>query len=287
MLQRLKDVWMRQTDPARAETWPYVAPVSVRKMVLLDPIPLLLPDAKLMVLFSAKSACTSVVIWFLNHLGHAKAARDYANWPHFYRNEVYYKSKAFRHAWGTPLREYRLVKVMRDPFQRAASSFRHLVRHIEMDPSVGAFLQRDDLEEKGLSFDEFLRFLEASDVSAVNPHYKLQRHPIEDRLRVRHLINVSQEDLFARLNEVERDVGLPVTDFSALAWIHEAQDGRGVPYFESDEDISGRRFMRNEAYHGPWPSPGTLLTAEARSRIARIYAADVQGLTQPAGRGAR
>src|SRR5262245_41835151 len=58
-----------------------------------DPRPLILPQRRMIVVFSPKSACTTVVIWFLHQIGHSKAARDYASWPHRYRTEVYYKTR--------------------------------------------------------------------------------------------------------------------------------------------------------------------------------------------------
>jgi hypothetical protein len=47
--------------------------------------PLLDPQGRFVVLFSPKSACSSVVIWFFHVLGLDHEARAYDEWPHQYR----------------------------------------------------------------------------------------------------------------------------------------------------------------------------------------------------------
>src|SRR6185437_13167032 len=77
--------WQKANKVARH--WLSAATGGSRLAPLLQdaPRPLINPDARLVVLFSPKSACTTVVMWFLHHLGHGQKARDYATWPHHYR----------------------------------------------------------------------------------------------------------------------------------------------------------------------------------------------------------
>jgi hypothetical protein len=247
------------------------------------PRPLIHPAARLVVIFSAKSACTSVVIWFLHHLGDADAARDHFRWPHRYRGQVYYKSPLYRSAFELDLENFTVVRVVRDPFDRTVSSFRHALKTSLADTHVPRVLGRSDISRDGLSFAEFLDFLEGSDLTTCNPHFLIQRHPLEDKLPVRHLINISTEDLFTRLNEVEADIGLPRTDFAALAWLHQVDDRRTrhdrrqrrAEERVHVDDVYTHRFTQEVARRGPWPSYGAFLTPLARERIARLYAADI------------
>lgn len=249
------------------------------RLILQQPHPLIDPRSRMIVLYSAKSACTNVLIWFLQHLGHADAARDYHGWPHQYRDQVYYQSLLYRQAAAArDLKTFTVVKVVRDPFKRAASSFRHVVRHSVLRDGIARKLRDTQIEKHGLSFASFLDFLEATDLTQCNPHYSLQHHAIEAKLPVKHLINVSKEDLFGRLNDVERDLGLTVTDLTQSPWIKKLEER----HHQADADLGDAetvyrlRLTREQALRGPWPSYDTLLTPTARERIARLYATDIE-----------
>ena len=79
--------------------------------------------------------------------------------------------------------------------------------------------------------------------------------------------------MFTGLNAFERSLGLPPTDFPALAWVHELQATR-VPH---SVDLGGDPYRlvltRQQALQGPWPKG--LITPEARARLERLYAEDL------------
>jgi hypothetical protein len=247
------------------------------RLLWTDPRPLIYPRKRLIVVFSPKSACTSVVIWFFHHLGHSAAARDYSSWPHRYRTEVYYKSALYRRAYERDLSKFSLVRVVRDPLERAVSSFRHVQKGGLADKEIARALGRNDMSTAGLSFSEFLDFLEHCDLNTCDPHFRVQRHPIEDRLPTRHLINASAEDLFSRLNEVEADLNMPITDFSTLEWLqkinrkHRHNEAPVAP-----ADAYNHRFDREAARNGVWPPYSAFLVPLARERLARLYARDIE-----------
>jgi hypothetical protein len=203
-------------------------------------------------------------------------ARAYHPWPHRYRIDIYYRSAGYRDAVSGDLTGFKLLRVARDPFDRAVSSFRHALRFGVADRDFAALMDRKDVAEAGVSFRDFLDLLERLNLRTCNEHFRLQRHPVEDALPVSHFINVSREDLFARLNQVESDIGLPVTDFDELKWMHRLQANRS----RSERDVFtidayALPFTRVQARDGPWPSYDALLTPAARERIARLYAADI------------
>ena len=238
--------------------------------------PLIHPEARMIVIFSPKSACTSVVIWFLHHLGHAERARQYSEWPHHYRAQVYYQSSLFRDACNLDLTNFRVVRVVRDPFDRAASSFRHAQRSGVADDAFAKLLGLSDAAHKGVSFCDFLDLLDRLDLTNCDEHLRLQHHPVEGRLQLTHLINISIEDLFERLNMVEADLGLPITDFTALDWLTDLDRRRRR--FNGAIDVADAYTMpltRRQAQRGPWPNYHALLTQAARERISRLYAADI------------
>jgi hypothetical protein len=249
---------------------------ELNRLLCVGPRPLIDPRKRLIVIFSPKSACTSVVIWFLHQLGHTNAAQDYARLPHKYRVHVYYKSKLYRQAFKEDLSTYSMIRVVRDPFERAVSSFRHIHRNGSADELIAGVLKRN-ITTEGLSFSEFLDLLEACDLNTCDSHYRIQRHPLEDRLSARYLINASAEDLFQRLNQIEADLKLAITDFGALEWLHSVDVAHSHKTAASPPaDAYTRRFSREDALSGSWPTYAAFLTPEARERIARLYATDIQ-----------
>jgi len=238
--------------------------------------PLIHPTGRFMVVFSAKSACTNVLIWFLTQLGQAKAARDFHVWPHEYRETVYYFSQLYRDAFRSGLEDFKVIRVIRDPFERAASSFRHVVRFDLADREIGRKVGARSLEQDGLSFSEFLSFLERTNLRTCNLHFSLQHQALEERLGVDYLINVSREDLFERLNQIESELNLMSTSLKDDPWVKELQShNRPVGECMKGEEVYTTRFTRIAARTGPWPRNEVFLTDEARERIAKLYAKDI------------
>ena len=280
-LPLLNGVWrglaQRLGFAARSDAPPPGAESGLGRLLWTDPRPLIHTPERMIVVFSPKSACTSVLIWFYHQIGHYKAARDYGSWPHNYRTEVYYRSRFYRRAFQRDLSKFSLVRVIRDPFERAVSSFRHAQKGGLADAAIGKALGRRDMATAGLSFAEFLDFLAKSDLRTCDPHFRIQRHPIEDHLPTAHLINASTENLFTRLNQVEIESGLPLTDFTKLEWLrklnpsHTHAEAKVVP-----ADAYNHRFTREEAGSGTWPPYAAFLTPAARERLARLYAIDVK-----------
>ncbi len=235
--------------------------------------PLVDPQRRFVVLFSAKSACSTVVIWFLHQIGLAEAARRHSGWPHHYRQQCFYERADYRAARET-LRpgQAAVLRVVRDPVERAASSFRHALglgyAREPIQRSLGI-----DTERVGLSFEQFIDFLETEDLARCDPHHRRQRHPLERLRPADTVINASRQDLFDGLNAFERGLGLPHTDFASLAWIHELQAGRAAHSVDWPQDPYTSVLQPDQARQGPWPRG--LLTAPARARLERLYADDL------------
>lgn len=249
--------------------------------LLKNPLPLIDPHNKLIVLFSAKSACSSVAIWFFSIIGHLKAARDYDEWPHNYRMDVYNVSALRRRALADDLASYRVVRIVRDPYDRVTSSFRHAMNTGYADAAIAAKIPEFDPKARRMSFSRFLDFVETEDLATCNMHHGLQTHPIEAVMPPAHVINITREHLFTRLNEVEEALGMPRTDFPGIAWIHDLSERREVPKAVFDGDVAMLPLTHAQATSGPWPEAHLLLTPAVRERIARLYATDVARYGNP------
>jgi hypothetical protein len=268
-------------EPSAVTLAPFTPPPDVTskigRLLLNGPLPLIHSEARMIVVFSAKSACTNVAVWFFHHLGHAKAARDFNPWPHRYRIEVYYRSELYHHSLKQDFSGFKVVRIVRDPFERAVSSFLHVAAtRLAEDPEFVRLLGRGDVNRDGMSFTEFLDVLEQTDLQNCDEHYRIQKHPLEDTLAPDYLINVSTEDLFARLNAVEADLGLPRSDLAASPWINSLRRRRYGNHTAADiTDATTMRFNRRRSLRGPWPPYAAFLTPPVRQRLARLYAVDV------------
>lgn len=236
--------------------------------------PLLIASEKIMMIFSAKSACSSAVIWAFHRAGLSGEAQAYHWWPHKYRTDCFYKRKeVIECARFTPVQDFRIVKVMRDPIDRAASSYRH---------ALGTGYARDailaaigvDTAAQGLSFQQFIDFLETEDLSTCDIHHRKQFHPFEDVHAPHRIINISRENLFGGLNEFERFCGVVPTHFPDLSWLHQLQQERTPSFSDDAGDMVTRVFTMTEAQKGPWPQ--NLMCESARVRLARLYASDIE-----------
>jgi hypothetical protein len=246
---------------------------EIGRLLAHSPQPLIDPRNKLLVIFSAKSACSNVLVWFLHHLGHAAVARDFHRSPHEYRTQVYYHSMLYRQACKDDFRRYRVVRVIRDPYERAVSGFRHLLRHAHKP--FGRQMKMGHVAEQGLSFSGYLDFLERLDLRNCDDHFAVQRHPIEDAVVVNDVINISTDDLFARLNAIEAELGLERTDLRSSAWVSHNDRRNRQEQASPTGSAYTTPLSRKNARHGPWPLDADLLTPQACGRLANLYAVDL------------
>lgn len=264
-LKRLLDAGPHAVPGGPAAAW--------RRALAVGPRPLLHPGHRVVVLFSPKSACSSFTIWLLHQLGLAGEARAFSNWPHDYRIQRLY-ARADDVAARAALQpdEVKLLRVVRCPLQRAVSSFRHALGTLYAQDAVREKLGID-MAAQGLSFERFIDFLALEDLDFCDPHHRRQRHPLERVRQPDVVINASRQDLFAGLNAFEALAGMPPTDFTRLAWVHELQATREPQPAAPPADPYRVVLTEDQARHGPWPQG--LLTPEARERLAGLYAEDV------------
>lgn len=230
------------------------------------------PQYHFALIFSPKSGCSSVVIWFLNTLGLLDEARAFSHWPHDYRIKKLMRDPRQVKARKLPLANAKILRVVRDPIDRAASSFRHAV-------ATGYANQRimetigEDVENHGLSFQRFIDFLEMEDLDHCNPHHRRQKNPIEDLRSPDYTINISRQNLFEDLNAFEKQIGMPITNFPSIKWIHELQATRVPDYLNMGPNPDELVMKIDQAERGPWPTG--LLTPRARQRLEVLYAEDI------------
>ena len=228
-----------------------------------------------MLVWSPKCACSVTTIWFFRTMGLAREARKYGWFPHKYRIQVYYKSDAYQAALDSDFSDYRFIRVFRDPYSRAASSYKQAIRLGTCDDLVSKYMKRRTSAETGYSFTQFLESLQRVDLSAADIHIRPQSHPVEAQFDMDFFINISKQDLFAGLRRVERQLGLPKTRIKKMRWTQSIEARRHVE--ESvfhDRDVSTYPWTSKDAWEGPWPRSKDLLTDETRGLIRELYDID-------------
>ena len=242
------------------------------------PRPWLNPDRNMMVLWSAKSACTTSFVWFLNSIGWLEDFRRSRSYAHRFRRDIYEKSDLVRRGRAKLIDDYTILHIIRDPYTRAVSSYRQALKFGFADRGSyslpGSPLDRN----AGFSFTEFLDVLGEVDLTRGNVHWKLQVHPVEALRRPERVINISRQDLFEELTRVEEEFGLPHTDCASLDWLHRQEARRkSRPDAAASGDSSDVPFTRADAEgQRPWPDYQRFLTPAVRRRIERLYARDFE-----------
>jgi hypothetical protein len=230
------------------------------------------PD-KYGVIWSAKSASVVVVLWFLSQLGLLEAARFYHGWPHEFRKRVLYESLVYQ-MWleQCDIQSLTWHRIIRDPYKRAVSAYRHALRWKYEDAKMSNVLGRAiEGDRCGFSFSEFLNYLASVDIESCNLHHRQQYHPLEHELDV-HVINADKGNLLEALGEIGTQRMAP----HALAFeIGRVNSSRVADRVSVGLDCSERAFTSSET-RDKWPDYDAFLSSSIRTKIERIYWKDFQ-----------
>jgi len=236
------------------------------------PVPLLFPPGGIGLIWSAKSACTTSILYYFAVAGLLKEALAYDPWPHKYREKVLPESARYR-TWlmNADPRKLAWVRVIRDPYKRAVSSFRHVLRNANNKDSLLRQELGLDAGQEGLSFDSFLSKLEAIDITACNIHLRQQHHPLERSIRPARIINADREPLLNALLDFltpTQDVRLDLeAEISRIASTHHAV--RRL----NNSDVSKYSF-KIPWISQDWAEYRDFLNASTRRKIECLYRAD-------------
>lgn len=266
--------WRLGSLLAKANAQTQTAP-DIRTALRANPRPLYHHPRRLLVVFSAKSACTSVVQWYLKLCGLLPAARFYHPWPHRYRVEVLYKSQRFE-TWLNHFNpaDVRTVQFVRDPVKRCLSSYRHALRFGFADRKMSRALWRRVNHHKGFSLDFFLAYLEKTGVGPnADVHFRTQLHPIMGFVNIEK-INVDDHDLFEELNRLESEMNLKPTDFANHPAFQRIVRRHVAPQ-RANRVADEATVLTREDARTEWPDLGSRIAPETVERIRRIYARDV------------
>ena len=223
-----------------------------------------------------------VYVWFSAICGFAEEVRQWNENPHIHRMEVYLGSERHKKGLKADVSTYQVIKVIRDPYSRAASIFRHAIKYPIADKEMREWSGGQFDPVMGISFDQFLDFAATLDMNECNPHFRPQRHPFEEVRKPDIVINMSREDLFGRLETVARERGWPEVRFDEMAWAHEMPSSRRAQTSTTGAELDRVRLNRLEHVLS-FPPYSRLLTESARRKIETIYRVDFEAYRESFG----
>lgn len=278
----MKGMKKHQRLPAGGRKGAKLAPL--RRAITDKPRPMVNPIDGYGVIWAAKSACSSVALWHFSRLKMLEAAMFYHPAPHKFRAEVVEKSHTYR-KWlerGDP-REIKWYWVVRDPVNRALSSFRHNIRFGYDDDRISEALGRVIKCADGYSFNDFLTYLESIDVHSQQTdfHVRSQQHRLMKFMPVRAL-NIDVMTLEGAMNMIEAELGLDITEFAnlkGLEWLASKHHATYTSAQRADCDtILNADMARQE-----WPFTRSSLDEQALARLKEVYAADFVAIGEGTG----
>ncbi len=204
------------------------------------PVALYSESLPLAVLFSPKAGTTFAVKWFFFQEGVLDEALAYAKWPHPYRQEVFYQRPDYvKKLAAVPSLGPRVVKFVRDPYDRAVSSYLHFCELSQRDDpiqaravlaDIGDHLGRRVGIESSFTFREFVSYLASIDLHVANVHFRTQVSPCERDGLLQEMRIVKIEESRDELPRLEADLGLKPSDYEEL---------RSSPHHTTRADLPG------------------------------------------------
>ena len=154
----------------------------------------------LAVIICPKVCCTFMSKWFFFQSGLVSFERnkDMAS-VHNYRNKTYYQSDDYAQYLNTLLSgKYNVIKVTRNPFDRAVSSY--FVTHYQ-----------------NKTFEEFAEFLQRISVQHVKDgHYKTQTHQLERNKVIIPNFVFDMKDCNENIRKIEKELGLKTSNIKIM-----------------------------------------------------------------------
>jgi hypothetical protein len=245
------------------------------RLLAKPPRPLIDKDRQFVLGWSAKSACTTAYVWFASVGGFLDEVLAHHWFPHKHRHEVLLKSGRYREALCAYTPDFIFIKIIRDPYMRAVSIFRHAIARCFADADLHARFGPGVDSQCGVSFQQFLDLLANLDMTKAELHYRPQLHPFEQHRPADKTINISRSNLLAELAALEKTYGWPSTDFANSEWFRKIENTRSEALGSEGEPLD-RAMLSHASHRRAFPSYAQLLTPEARHKIEHIYARDFE-----------
>lgn len=236
-------------------------------------LPLILDEKKLMLSLAPKSGSLFGVSWFFYQAGLWQDVEQHPKWAHHYRQEVYYKSPdypaSYRRFFASP-EAYTKIKLVRNPYARAVSSYIHTLR----TPHI---LYRDTKHRftaKAFSFETFLNEVEKLGTRSCDVHYRTQTHEYERRSNWDYDHIIQLETAFENIPKLEQEYHLKK---SPLENFRESEHN-SLRKRDGDKFVGNTVFDSGYIKHSPFPY---FYNRELAEKVRELYAEDFRNFGYP------
>ncbi len=177
-------------------------------------------DFPLILFWSQRSGCTTLLKWFYFQTGLLKTALDYHPWIHFYDQQVYKKRSGHLERIRESLLKgkKKTVKLVRNPYKRAVSQFLILATNKGNEhwnnewKKIRKYFYHHPDSPRGINFKQFLQYIR--DASGYDNHFSPQYVEGEEYF-VKNFIYL--EHFNRDIGTMERIYGLKKSDPAALS----------------------------------------------------------------------
>ncbi|WP_216828232.1 sulfotransferase family 2 domain-containing protein [Alkalihalobacterium elongatum] len=189
--------------------------------------PLYNKDFPLILFWSQKSGCTSLVKWFFSQNGLLKKALEYHPWIHKYENNVYkkqlnYKKEIMEQIMTSKKDTFKLV---RNPYKRAVSSYLFYSNHLNkgsrysqiQNEKIMEALFTNNNSNNNISFKQFLHYIQKVGATNVESHFA-QQYIDGEEFFINNYIYL--ENFNKQILEIEEKYGLLKTPLSQITDSH-------------------------------------------------------------------
>ena len=213
------------------------APEGVLPELWINPRPLISKSLGIAVVWSPKSGCSFVSKWFFQQLG-----IELDGWIHLQRRPFQSSPESVESAiaFSNDNKTFRKMRVARNPYDRAVSSYLHYLALSGRNSSMQRDREIVFHNRDSLSFREFITDLLATDVDLVNVHWRPQTQPAEKAGYFDDATIIQLEQSMTEIPKFEKAAGLETVDLSALrSSHHDSSSDEKLEEFVGDSSFSG------------------------------------------------
>jgi hypothetical protein len=248
---------------------------SSQEILMRSPTPLFSSQHQLAVFWSAKAGCTFICKWFFYQIGLLDTALSFNPWVHHFRINTFYKQDRYKKSICELLDgQVRIIKLVRNPYARAVSSYIHAIRTQYDDKNIRKFFGYSSKQEYEFSFRDFVAFLKTTDLLSCDEHHGVQTHLSEQRGLIKPYYIIKLENSFSQLKLIEKKLGLLESNLLSLRESEhhtvrqKTKDFVGDIPFNYQNSISGN--FRN------FPSHECFYDYSLMKEVANLYRVDFQ-----------
>lgn len=191
----------------------------MKKILIKEPVPIIFPEKRLILLWNAKAGCTFSIKWMFSQMDLLAESQSYDKWVHNYRTKVYYSSIQFKKGINDFLKtpnSYSTLLIVENPFKRALRSYIQACIHNYEDKKLSSFLKRKIDPKNRFSFREFAHYLKNIDLDHCDIHHKLQTSKAERKGYYKALKIIRLNDTMTEIPLYEKTLNLKSVDLQEL-----------------------------------------------------------------------